>query len=51
MDRGSWMNVLKTQNFLILIDFLARDFFGNNFAKNAVRVVARMLHRQASYLN
>jgi hypothetical protein len=45
------MNVLKTQNFLILIDLLARDFLGNDFAKDAVRVVARMFHRLASYLN
>jgi hypothetical protein len=45
------MNVLKCQDFFILIDLLARDLPCNNLAKNAVRVVAWVFHRLASYPN
>jgi hypothetical protein len=39
MDGGSGINVLKTKNLLIFIDFLARNGSSNNFAKNAVFVI------------
>jgi hypothetical protein len=39
MDRGSRVNVFKAKNLLVLIDFLARNGSGNNFAKDAVFVV------------
>jgi hypothetical protein len=39
MNGGGWINVLKTKNLLIFIDFLARNGPGNNFAKDAVFVV------------
>jgi hypothetical protein len=39
MDGGSWIDVLKAKDLLILIDFLARNGSGNNFAKNAVFVI------------
>jgi hypothetical protein len=39
MDGGSWINILKTKDLIIFIDFLARYGSGNNFAKNAVFVI------------
>jgi hypothetical protein len=39
MDGGSWINVLKTKDLIVFIDFLARNGSGNNFAKNAVFVI------------
>jgi hypothetical protein len=39
MDGGSWINVLKTKDLIVLIDFLARNGSDNNFAKDAVFVI------------
>jgi hypothetical protein len=39
MDRGGRVNVFKAKNLLVLIDFLARNGSGNNFAKDAVFVI------------
>jgi hypothetical protein len=39
MNRGSRVNVLKTKNLLVFIDFLAGNGSGNNLAKNAVFVI------------
>jgi hypothetical protein len=39
MDGGSRINVLKTKDLIIFIDFLARNGSGNNFAKDAVFVI------------
>jgi hypothetical protein len=51
MHWGGRINILKRQDFIILIDLLARNFPGNNLAKNAVWVMAWVFHRLASYLN
>jgi hypothetical protein len=39
MDGGSRVNVLKTKDLIVFIDFLARNGSGNNFAKDAVFVI------------
>jgi hypothetical protein len=51
MHWGGRINVLKGQDFFVLIDLLARDFSCNNLAKNAVWVMAWVFHRLASYPN
>jgi len=49
MDWGCWINVIEGQDLFTLINLLARDFPGNNLAKDAVRVIARMLHGLGYY--
>jgi hypothetical protein len=39
MDRGSGINVLKTKDLVIFIDFLAWNGSSNDFAKDAVFVI------------
>jgi hypothetical protein len=39
MDGGSGIDVLKAKDLIILIDFMARNGSGNNFAKDAVFVI------------
>jgi len=39
MDGGSRINVLKTKNLLVFIDFLARNGSSDDFAKDAVFVI------------
>jgi hypothetical protein len=39
MDGGSGINVLKTKDLIVFIDFLAGNSSGNNFAKDAVFVI------------
>jgi hypothetical protein len=39
MDGGSRINILKTKDLIILIDFMTRNSSGNNFAKDAVFVI------------
>jgi hypothetical protein len=46
---GGRMNVIKSEDFFVLINLLARDFPSNNLAKDAVMVIARMLHGLGSY--
>jgi hypothetical protein len=43
------MNVIKSEDFFVLINLLARDFPSNNLAKDAVMVIARMLHGLGYY--
>ena len=40
------MNVIKSEDFLVLINLLARDFPGNNLAKNAIWVRPRIIPRR-----
>jgi len=49
MHWGGRMNVIKSEDFFVLINLLARDLPGNNLSKNAVRIIARMLHGLGSY--
>jgi hypothetical protein len=50
MHWGGRMNVIKSEDFFVLINLLARDFLGNNLAKNAIWVITGMFHRRGSYL-
>jgi hypothetical protein len=49
MDWGCRINVIKSEDFFVLIDLLGRYFPGNNLAKNAAGVMARMIHGHGSY--
>ena len=49
MDWGCRINVIKSEDFFVLKDLLARYFPGNNLAKNAVGVMAGMIHGHGSY--
>ena len=49
MHWGGRMNVIKSEDFFVLINLLARDFPSNNLAKDAVMVIARMLHGLGYY--
>src|SRR5664280_1483841 len=36
MHRSLWIDVLKNEDFLVLVDFFRGDLAGNNFAKKTV---------------